>query len=176
MTQEPVRRDTVAAGADDAVRQAAYDRVSAGIRALIETEPDWIAAMATVACELAATFDYFHWTGFYRAVTPQMLVVGPYQGGHGCLRIPFGKGVCGTAAATRATQFVPDVDAFPGHIACASTTRSEVVVPILTPAGEVLGVLDIDSDLPAAFSPADQAGLEAICAELGRRYASTPIR
>ncbi|TNF24523.1 MAG: GAF domain-containing protein [Deltaproteobacteria bacterium] len=126
--------------------------------------------MATVACELHHAFGDFHWTGFYRAIDDHTLAVGPYQGGHGCLRIDFSRGVCGAAARTRTTQRVDDVAAFPGHIACSATTRSELVVPILRPSGAVLAVLDIDSDLPAAFSEVDQAALEALCAELGRRY------
>ena len=99
-----------------------------------------------------------------------LLVVGPYQGGHGCLRISFDRGVCGAAARTKATQLVPDVEAFPGHIACSSSTRSEIVVPVVTPDGYVLAVLDVDSDLPAAFTAIDQAPLEALCEDLGRRF------
>ena len=156
--------------ADDAARRAHYAEVEARIASLLEDETDWIAAMATVACELHGAFDYFDWTGFYRAVSDGLLVIGPYQGGHGCLRIDFSRGVCGAAARTRKTQLVPDVDAFPGHIACASTTRSEIVVPIVTPSERLLGVLDVDSDAPAAFTAADAESLERICAELGRRF------
>lgn len=156
--------------ADDDARRAHYAEVEARIASLLEDETDWIAAMATVACELHGAFDYFDWTGFYRAVSDRLLVIGPYQGGHGCLRIDFSRGVCGAAARTRKTQLVPDVDAFPGHIACASTTRSEIVVPIVTPSERLLGVLDVDSDAPAAFTPADAESLERICAELGRRF------
>jgi GAF domain-containing protein len=148
-----------------------YAGVTASLAALLEDEDDWIAAMATTACELHHAFDHFHWTGFYRAVSDDLLVIGPYQGGHGCLRIAFDRGVCGAAARTRQTQRVPDVEAFPGHIACSSTTRSEIVVPIVTPAGRLLGVLDVDSDRPAAFDAVDQENLEAICADLGRRFA-----
>lgn len=158
--------------ADDAARRARYAEVEARIASLLEDETDWVAAMATVACELHAAFDYFDWTGFYRAVSDRLLVIGPYQGGHGCLRIDFSRGVCGAAARTRKTQLVPDVDAFPGHIACASTTRSEIVVPIVTPSERVLGVLDVDSNAPAAFTAADAESLERICAELGRRFGS----
>jgi GAF domain-containing protein len=147
----------------------------------LEGEDDWIAAMATVACELHHAFDYYDWTGFYRAVADDLLVVGPYQGGHGCLRIAFDRGVCGAAARTRSTQRVPDVEAFPGHIACSSSTRSEVVVPVLTPAtgdgdATLLAVLDVDSDAPDAFDETDQQELEAICADLGRRFAGTAQR
>jgi len=106
----------------------------------------------------------------YRHVGDRMLVIGPYQGGHGCLRIDFDRGVCGAAARERRTQLVPDVSAFPGHIACASSTLSEIVVPVIAPSGHLLGVLDVDSDLPAAFTEIDRQKLEALCAELGRRY------
>jgi L-methionine (R)-S-oxide reductase len=152
-------------------RARRYDEVRASIDALLEGEDDWIAAMATVACELAHGFAFFHWTGFYRAVSDRLLVVGPYQGGHGCLRIDFGRGVCGAAARDRVTQLVPDVEAFPGHIACSGTTRSEIVVPILTPDGRVLAVLDVDSNEPAAFDAIDQQKLEALAAMLGERFA-----
>ena len=151
-------------------RAARYRDVLDGVRSLLEDQNDWVSAMATVACELHHAFDYFDWTGFYRAVKPDLLLVGPYQGGHGCLSIAFSRGVCGAAARTRATQLVPDVEAFPGHIACSSSTKSEIVVPVLTPGGRLLAVLDVDSDAPAAFTEVDAAGLEAITAELGRRF------
>lgn len=141
---------------------------------LLDGEEDWIAALATVACELHHAFAAWHWTGFYRATAPDLLVIGPYQGGHGCLRIPFDQGVCGAAARTRQTQLVPDVHAFPGHIACASSTMSELVVPVLAPDGDVLAVLDIDSDLPAAFDVHDQTFLEEIAADLGQRFGALP--
>lgn len=160
---------------DDA-RARRYDEVAASLASLLDGETDWIAAMATVACELHHAFVHFDWTGFYRAMPASTLVVGPYQGGHGCLRIDFTRGVCGAAARTRTTQLVPDVDAFPGHIACASTTRSELVVPVLTPSGELLAVLDVDSDTPDAFTSVDVQKLEALCADLGRRFAGTALR
>ena len=99
-----------------------------------------------------------------------LLVIGPYQGGHGCLRIPFSRGVCGAAARTRETQLVPDVHAFADHIACSSTTLSEIVVPVLRPDGRVLAVLDVDSNAPAAFDAVDQAHLESLCHTLGERF------
>ncbi|ARA93401.1 MAG: GAF domain-containing protein [Bacteroidetes bacterium] len=157
-------------------RAARYEDVFRRIEALLDGETDWIAAMATVACELHHTFAHYHWTGFYRAVSDDLLVIGPYQGGHGCLRIPFDRGVCGAAARTRQTQLVPDVDQFPGHIACSSTTRSEIVVPVLTPDDRLLAVLDVDSDDPAAFDETDQAYLERLCRQLGVRFAATPVR
>lgn len=158
----------------DQSRARPYADVRRRIEVLLEGEDDWIAAMATVACELHAAHDHFHWTGFYRAVSDDLLIVGPYQGGHGCLRIPFDRGVCGAAARTRQTQFVPDVNAFPGHIACSSTTQSEIVVPVVTPQGRLLAVLDVDSDDPAAFDEVDQAELESLCDWLGRTFAETP--
>jgi GAF domain-containing protein len=157
-------------------RLAAYTEVVDRIDALLDGETDWIAAMATVACELHHTFDYFDWTGFYRAVSDDLLVVGPYQGGHGCLRIPFDRGVCGAAARTRTTQFVPDVHEATDHIACSSTTQSEVVVPVLTPDDTLLAVLDVDSDTLDAFSEVDRDMLERLANTLGRQFADTPQR
>ncbi len=151
-------------------RAELYAETRARIDALLDGETDWIAAMATVACELHHAFDHFHWTGFYRRTSPGMLTIGPYQGGHGCLRIPYARGVCGAAARTKATQLVPDVEAFPGHIACSSSTRSEIVVPIVGTNGDVLAVLDVDSNDPDAFDAVDQEHLERLCAMLGRRY------
>jgi GAF domain-containing protein len=157
-------------------KAACYEATLARVEALLEGETDWVAAMATVACELHHAFPVFHWTGFYRAIASDLLRIGPYQGTHGCLHIPFSRGVCGAAARTRQTQRIADVTAFPGHIACSATTRSEIVVPILTPGGDLLGVLDVDSDLPAAFDETDQQYLEHLCAGLGIRFAQTPIR
>jgi L-methionine (R)-S-oxide reductase len=151
-------------------REKAYREVRRNVDALLEGETDWIAAMATVACELHHAFDHYHWTGFYRAVSDDLLVIGPYQGGHGCLRISFDRGVCGAAARTRETQLVPNVDAFPGHIACSSSTRSEIVVPVLRTDGRVLAVLDVDSDDPDAFDETDQRHLEDLCQMLGQRF------
>ena len=108
-------------------------RWPARIRAVCAGEDDAVALMATVACELYHAFDDFDWVGFYRVTAPELLKIGPYQGGHGCLVIPFARGVCGAAARERRTQVVADVDAFPGHIACAASTRSEIVVPVHRP-------------------------------------------
>jgi GAF domain-containing protein len=161
---------TLPHGASAEARKAHYAAVSLSIDGLLDGEDDWVAAMATVATELHHAFEAFHWTGFYRLVEPELLIVGPYQGGHGCLRIPVGTGVCGTVAANRRTELVPDVHAFPGHIACSSTTQSEIVVPVLTPDGRLLAVLDVDSDHPAAFDALDQTYLEAIAAKLGAAF------
>lgn len=151
-------------------RRACYAEVEARIHALLDGEDDWIAALATVAAELHGAFDYFNWTGFYRLTTPTLLVIGPYQGGHGCLRIELSRGVCGAAATTRRTQLVTDVADFPSHIACSASTRSEIVVPLLTPEHRVLGVLDVDSDAVGAFSSVDQECLERICSDLSARF------
>lgn len=139
-----------------------YDELEKIIAALTEGEDDVISLMATIACEVHHSDDRFDWTGFYRVTGPEMLKIGPYQGGHGCLTIPFSRGVCGAAARTREVQIVPDVDAFPGHIACASSTRSELVLPVLDRDGALLAVFDIDSDLPDAFDQSDAEGLEKI--------------
>jgi GAF domain-containing protein len=162
--------DALPLSASAEARAEHYQTVIAAVESLLDGEDDWVAAMATVSCELHHAFDYFHWTGFYRAVSPDLLVVGPYQGGHGCLRIPFERGVCGAAARTRSTQRVDDVEAVADHIACSATTRSEIVVPVLGPDSRVLAVLDVDSDHPAAFGDADQQALETICRSLGRRF------
>jgi len=127
--------------ADKAQRYAA---VSEEIAAVLVGEPNLVARMATVASMLAAAFDHYFWTGFY-VVDPgkrEELVVGPYQGTLGCLRIAFGRGVCGAAAATRRTQLVEDVEAFPDHIACDSSSKSEIVVPVLDAKGELIAVFE----------------------------------
>ncbi|MCB1458818.1 MAG: GAF domain-containing protein [Nitratireductor sp.] len=140
-----------------------WSGVGARIGALVEGEEDDIAKMATIACELHHAFDRFHWTGFYRNVGNETLKIGPYQGGHGCLVIPFSRGVCGACATRGETLIVDDVEAFPDHIACSSSTRSEIVVPVWKE-GALIAVLDIDSDFPAAFSHADRVALETILA------------
>lgn len=155
---------------DDAERRKAYVAVEARLAALLTLETDWIAALATIVCELHHAFDYYHWTGFYRVVAPELLVIGPYQGTHGCLRIPFSRGVCGAAARTRKSQLVPDVTTRTDHIACASSTRSELVVPVLSPDGHTLAVLDVDSDYPAAFGEVDRLALESVCATLAAQF------
>lgn len=143
-----------------------YQSVTESIRALCHGETDTVSLMATLACEIHHTHPFADWTGFYRVVAPDLLKIGPYQGGHGCLVIPFARGVCGAAARTGQIQNVPDVDAFPGHIACASSTRSELVLPVWNGAGKLLGVLDIDSDTPAAFTKADEDWLRPLLAEV----------
>lgn len=139
-----------------------YDALAARIAALTDGIEDEIALMATLACEVHHADDRFDWTGFYRVTAPELLTVGPYQGGHGCLSIPFSQGVCGAAARTGQVQLVPDVDAFDGHIACSSTTRSELVLPVRDASGDLIGVFDIDSNQPDAFTDEDAARLAAI--------------
>jgi GAF domain-containing protein len=148
---------------DPKSKQQLYEAVLERVGHLIEGETDLIAVMATVACELHHAFDTFDWTGFYRVVEPGLLKIGPYQGTHGCLTIPFERGVCGAAARLRQTHVVPDVREFPGYIACSSSCRSEIVVPVVASDGKLLAVLDIDSDRLAAFDEIDRIGLEKIC-------------
>lgn len=142
--------------------RANYLELSKTISALTDGEDDAISLMATVVCELHTSDDRFDWTGFYRVTQPGLLKIGPYQGGHGCLVIPFERGVCGAAARTGQVQLVDDVDAFPDHIACSSTTKSEIVLPVFDAKGAVIAVLDIDSNAPAAFQPEDATALAAI--------------
>lgn len=146
-----------------------YAALRAEIGAVIRGEPNITARYATAASLLTQAFpERFFWTGFY-IVDPDKqseLVVGPYQGTLGCLRIPIGKGVCGAAAQQRATIIVPDVHAFPGHIACDSRSNSEIVTPVFDKTGALAAVLDVDSTQFNAFDEIDQAGLEAICADL----------
>lgn len=141
-----------------------YEALAARVAALTEGETDAVALMATLACEVHHADDRFDWTGFYRVVAPGLLKIGPYQGGHGCLVIPFTRGVCGACARTGKLQLVPDVEAFEGHIACASSTRSELVLPVLDGTGKLIAVFDIDSDQPDAFTSHDADNLNAILA------------
>lgn len=157
--------DHTAMSIDKGVR---YRELRAEVAAVLEGEPDRVARMATVAAMLTQAFgDRFFWTGFY-VVDPNKadeLVVGPYQGTLGCLRIPFGRGVCGAAAVTGEVQIVEDVHAFPGHIACDARSRSEIVLPVLDESGALIAVMDVDSTEVAAFDHADAEGLAAILAD-----------
>jgi len=143
-----------------------YPSLATTIRALTRGETDEVALMATLACEIHHADDRCDWTGFYRVVAPELLKIGPYQGGHGCLVIPFSRGVCGAVARSGAALNVPDVAAFSDHIACLSTTRSELVLPVFGKGGRLIGVLDLDSNTPAAFTDADETALSAILAEV----------
>jgi GAF domain-containing protein len=151
-------------------REETYRRLLTELESLLDGLDDPIAVMATVASVIHENLAYSSWTGFYRVVAPELLRIGPYQGSVGCLEIPFGRGVCGAAARERRSQLVPDVEAFPGHIACDAAARSEVVVPILSPAGELVAVLDLDSHQAAAFTEEDVAGLERVAERVGRSF------
>jgi GAF domain-containing protein len=150
-------------------KQELYRELANALDALTADEPDAIANMANAAALLWEYLPDLNWSGFYRNVADE-LVLGPFQGKAACIRIPFGKGVCGAAAATRETQRVEDVHAFPGHIACDAASRSELVVPIIHE-GRLLGVLDLDSPLPARFDAEDAAGCEALMQRLAPRIA-----
>ncbi len=141
-----------------------YAEVTQEIAAVIDGEDNLVARMATVSNSLHHAFEYYFWTGFYLVdpTSPDELVIGPFQGSLGCLRIPVGKGVCGTAAATRQTQIVDDVHAFAGHIACDARAQSEIVVPVMGASGDLIAVLDVDSDQKAQFDDIDREGLERI--------------
>lgn len=149
-------------------KAARYAEVEAEILAVLEGEPNRTARMATVASMLADAFETYFWTGFYLVADDRAdeLVVGPYQGTLGCLRIPFARGVCGAAARTGQTQLVEDVHAFPGHIACDSRSRSEVVVPVRDASGALIAVFDVDATEPAAFDAVDAQALERLMAEV----------
>ncbi len=165
-----VGSDARTSSPDRASRLERYRDVRARVAALLDGESDWIAALATVVAELHNAFEHFDFTGFYRVTAPEWLVVGPYQGPHGCLRIPFSRGVCGAAARTRETQRVDRVSERADHIACSSSTQSELVVPVLAPDGSMLAVLDVDSDDEAAFTDVDQSELEALCRDLAAQF------
>lgn len=145
-----------------------YKTAAAEIAAVNAGEASAIARYATAACILSEAFETFFWTGFYLVDPhkPDELVVGPYQGTLGCLRIAFSRGVCGACAREQATIIVPDVHAFEGHIACDSATNSEIVVPVFDDAGNLAAVLDVDSTQFDNFGADDKAGLEAICKDL----------
>ncbi|SNT74833.1 GAF domain-containing protein [Amphiplicatus metriothermophilus] len=145
-------------------KTARYAEAEKEIAAVLEGETNLVARMATIATILHHAFDHYLWTGFYLVdpEKPDDLVIGPYQGALGCLRIPFGKGVCGTAAARRETVIVGDVHEFPGHIACDARSQSEIVVPTFDRQGRLIAVFDVDSDRKAMFDEADKTGLERI--------------
>ena len=141
-----------------------YTQTAREIAAVLEGETNNVARMATVICLLSEAFDSYFWTGFY-VVDPnktEELVVGPYQGTLGCLRIPFSRGVCGAAAKTGEIQIVEDVHAFPGHIACDARSQSEIVVPVYGPDGSLFAVFDVDSTEVGSFDAVDAEGLAPI--------------
>lgn len=143
-----------------------YRDLASALEGLVAGEPDPIANMANAAALIWETLPDLNWAGFYRNLGGE-LVLGPFQGRPACIRIPFGKGVCGTAAATRQVQRIKDVHAFPGHIACDSASASELVVPVLRD-GELLGVLDLDSPTPGRFDAEDEVGCVRLCEILAR--------
>jgi L-methionine (R)-S-oxide reductase len=142
-------------------KPALYRELLAAADALTAGEPDGVANMANLAALLWQLVPDLNWAGFYRLVAGE-LVLGPFCGKPACIRIPLGRGVCGTAAATGRTQRVADVHAFPGHIACDAASRSELVVPVLRDGRDVIAVIDLDSPMPARFDADDQAGIEAL--------------
>lgn len=153
-----------------AQREQIYAELLPQIEALIADEPDLIANLANVAAVLKEAFGFF-WVGFYLKKGDQ-LVLGPFQGPLACTRIAFDSGVCGHAYSTRETVIVPNVDEFPGHIACSSASKSEIVVPLIS--GEmVAGVLDVDSDIPDDFSTIDAVGLERVVSLITPQFSST---
>jgi GAF domain-containing protein len=149
-------------------KTATYHQVMQEIEATLDGETDLLAAMVTVVSLLHQAFDSYFWTGFYRRVGPDRLLVGPYQGTLGCLHISFDRGVCGACARNQQTIIVPDVHQFPGHIACDPNSKSEIVVPVFDQAGELIAVFDMDSDLYNAFDEIDQQYLEQILSQLAR--------
>jgi GAF domain-containing protein len=146
-----------------------YPTLAATIDSLTHGETDQIALMATIACEVYHADARFDWVGFYRVTAPETLKIGPYQGGHGCLVIPFSRGVCGACARSRAPQLVADVNAFPDHIACSSSTLSELVLPVFDAEGALIAVFDIDSDQADAFTETDVQELTKILADVFAR-------
>lgn len=151
---------------DENAKREIYRRTLAELDSVLAGLDDSIAAMATCAAVLHQNLPYSSWTGFYRVVAPELLRIGPYQGSIGCLDIPFDRGVCGAAARERRAQVVPDVHAFPGHIACDSAARSEIVLPVYDRGGRLVAVLDVDSHQPAAFDEVDREGLERVVERL----------
>ena len=143
------------------MKKARYRLLTEQISALIDGEDDLIAVMSNVCAAIHETMGFF-WTGFYRVVGEE-LVLGPFQGPLACMHIAYGRGVCGTAWKEQRTIIVPDVEQFPGHIACSSLSRSEIVVPLLSPTNQVVAVLDIDSRELATFDDTDKEYLEHIC-------------
>lgn len=155
-------------------KAARYREIVSHLQAVLADESDLLASMTTIVCLLHNGFPYFFWTGFYRRVAETELLVGPYQGTMGCLRITFDRGVCGAAARERRTLVVPDVHQFPGHIACDANSASEIVVPVLSDGGDLMAVLDVDSSVLDAFDEVDQRYLEEIVGLL-RDKKSLPV-
>ena len=151
---------------DTETRRTRYRDTLQQLGGVLPAANDPVAVMASAASLLRDALPQASWVGFYRVVEPGLLRVGPYQGPLGCLEIPFSQGVCGAAAREERTQLVPDVHAFPGHIACDALARSEVVVPVRGRDGRLVAVLDVDSHTPAAFDEVDCEGLEEVARQL----------
>jgi GAF domain-containing protein len=153
------------------MKEEKYRLLTDQIHSLIDGETDSVAVMATVCAAIHETMGFF-WTGFYRVVGDE-LVLGPFQGPVACMHIAYGRGVCGSAWRQKNTIVVPDVEQFPGHIACSSLSRSEIVVPVISASGDVLAVLDIDSKELATFDETDRKYLEIICEQINKQLDST---
>jgi GAF domain-containing protein len=160
------RRGSGGGGPGDG-KAAAYREIEAQLRSLLEDCPDPVARMATAAALLMGGLEHASWVGFYLRQDDGSLLVGPYQGPLACMLLPPGKGVCGAAASSGRTVVVADVHAYPGHIACDPSSRSEIVVPLVRE-GRVFGVLDLDSDRPAAFDEVDRVHLEVLARIIAR--------
>lgn len=158
-----------------AEKQRVYGELLPQIQAVVAPERDLLACMASIVCLLHNAIPYFYWTGFYRRVEPRLLRVGPYQGTLGCIDIPFGRGVCGASASEERTMIVPDVTAFPGHIACDAASVSEIVVPAFDESGNLFAVLDVDSTLTDAFDETDARYLETVVALLRGKEAGPVV-
>lgn len=158
-------------------KDARYAEAAQNIAAVLAGEPDPVARMATIACLLSQALPYYFWTGFYRVdpEKPDELVIGPYQGTLGCLRIAFGRGVCGAAALSGKTQIIADVHAFPDHIACDSRSRSEIVVPVRDARGRLIAVFDVDSLDLGSFDERDADWLARILEASFSVPASAPV-
>lgn len=156
-------------------KKTRYEMAYSHLSLVLNKESDMIARMSTTACILNGLLESFFWTGFYRVVGDE-LVIGPYQGTMGCLRIARGRGVCGTCWAREETMLVPDVEQFPGHISCDSSARSEVVVPLRDETGTVIGVFDVDSDHCEAFDKVDVTHLEQLMVLVGQGEGNSLLR
>jgi len=147
-----------------------YRGVLIRLNALLNGEIHEVSALATIACELYQSFRGFDWCGFYRVTSPQLMTVGPFQGGHGCLHITFDRGICGAAACSARTQLVADVNTLDDYITCSTTTESEIAVPVFNTSQQVVAVMNIDSKIAHYFTAVDQEQLEIICGLLHRFY------
>ncbi len=161
MQTQPSRFEFTSINLSAVEKKTAYEQAIRQIDAILEGETHQILKMATINCILREALPYYFWTGFYLVHNGE-LIVGPYQGTLGCLHISFDRGVCGAAAKTRKTQIVPDVHAFPGHIACDSKSRSEIVIPVVNNAKELIAVFDVDSTEKESFDEIDKKYLEQI--------------